>query len=328
MKRAPLCLGSVLALLLVACQTADPPEPETNIRLSLNDSLARYETILVQVLDRNDTNRVLATLWNKALPNPATDLPVLPLKEVGGAQSFIVKINGYKARNQLALQTMIFYEPGGKTVRHDAVPPLIPLAYLETLSPSTGSMTPVFHRDSLKYNVTLPTGVTSLTFTVKAPVASAVILVAGAQVASGSASKIIQIGSKPDTVPIAITDSSTGTPVTRIYSVTVIPTLPPGVRLASLVPSAGKLSVDFTPENQVYALYLPVGTDTVTFRVSPVDTRTMTVTVDNVAAIPGASSQVFTVPAGTTKAVGIDVVRAGVDSYYQVTIDHTQTSDH
>lgn len=328
MNRLAALFVSVLALLLGACQTTDPPEPETNLRLSLNDSLARYEKIIVQLLDRNDSNRVLITIWNAPLRQPANEIPAIPLKTVG-SDAFIVKITGYKAMGQLALQTMIFYEPNNKTVRHDYdLPPLKPLAYLEALTPSVGTMTPAFHRDSLKYSVTLPANVTELTFGVKAPLPGVSILVDGAPVASGSASKIMQIGTRPDTMLVAVTDTSTGVSTTRIYTVTVIPTLPAGVRLASLVPSVGKLSKEFVPEQQVYAIYLPVDKDTITFRVSPADARTMTVTIDGQAALPGVSSQLFTVAVGMTKTIGIIVKRGNDDSYYQVTIDHTQTSDH
>ena len=326
MNRLSALAISILALLLTACQTADPPEPETNLRLSLNDSLSRYEKIIVQLLDRNDSTKVLLTVWNAPLLQPANQIPVIPLKTVG-SDAFIVKITGYKAMGQLALQTMIFYEPNNKTVRHDYdLPPLKPLAYLKSLTPSIGTMSPEFHRDSLTYRVTLPQNVNQLSFGVKGSFPGVKILVDSTPVASGSSSKILQIGSRP--VLVVVTDSSSGAPVTRTYTVTVIPTLPPGVRLASLVPSVGKLSKEFTPEQQVYAIYLPVEKDTISFRVSPADTRTMTVTIDNQAAFPGVSSQIFTVPVGITKTIGIIVKRGNDDSYYQVTIDHTQTSDH
>lgn len=321
-----LALAAACLLALAACQTADPPDPEIILRVRLHDSLKQYDRVVVQLIDRNDTNHVLTTLWNGALPNPASDIQGFSMKGQP-SKSFIVKVEAYKALGQLALKTLIYYEPGLKTVRHDSVAPLRPLNWLETLAPSPGELKPKFHRDSLRYTVTLPPNVNALAFTVAGAIPGVSILVDGAAVASGTASKIHQIGSKGDTIPITVTDTSTGKASTRIYSVNVVPTLPPGLNLASLAPSVGALNREFDPAQTIYVVYMPQDVDTISFRAKPADTRTMTMIIDHEAVFWPAPSKVITVPKGATYTVGIEVNRGSEMAYYQVTLDHTQT-DH
>ena len=96
-----LAISLVLSPVLSGCQT-ESPEAETVLWLKLNDSLSRYESVLVQIVDRNDTDKVLATLWNKPLPAPRTDIQPFRLKTLAD-EDFIVEIMGYQAQ-QLALQ--------------------------------------------------------------------------------------------------------------------------------------------------------------------------------------------------------------------------------
>jgi hypothetical protein len=46
----PMALCALLAL--ASCQTEDPPETQTLLRVKLNDSLSRYERVLVEVYAR------------------------------------------------------------------------------------------------------------------------------------------------------------------------------------------------------------------------------------------------------------------------------------
>lgn len=327
MRRLAYALAATGLVLLAACTTEETPEAETILRVRLHDSLARYEKVWVQVLNRNDTNTVLATLWKgEALPAPGTAIPGFSLNEIP-SKSFIVRITAYKA-GQLALKTMIFYETGNKTVRHDEVPPLKPLNWLDALSPSVGTMVPDFHKDSLKYTITLPVNVNSLSFSVTGSVPGVSILVDGAAVASGTSSKIHQIGAKGDTLPISVTDTSTGISATRIYTMTVVSTNPPGMELVSLVPSVGAFNSIFNPKNPLYVLYMPAGVDTISFRAKPADTKTMTMVIDGEAVFWPSPSKVITVPKGANHTVNIDLYRGSEQGYYQITLDHTQTADH
>ncbi len=314
---------SVLAIALgvwfSGCQTTDPPPAETVLWVKLNDSLSTFEKVVVQVVDRNDSNAVITTLWNNPLPFPGKDIPGYPLKSLAN-KSFIVKVTGYKAGGQLALYTQITYEGGKKSVYHKDVPPLVAHDWLTKLTPSTGTMSPAFNKDSLTYTLNIPKDA-SVSFSLTAFSGTAAIAFEGDPVPAGQATKPIIITAVSDTLKAMVTDNSTGTPVTRTYRIIIIPTLPPGLYLATLVPSAGTLTPAFRPETQVYSLVLPLGIDTVAFTVSPADPRTMTMTVAGKGIFPGQKSQTFKIDPGSSFPIPIEVNRSGELSYYQVTVE-------
>jgi hypothetical protein len=309
-----------LAFFLVSCQTTDPPPAEQVLRLKLNDSLKNYERVVVQVLDRQDTNRVLVTLWDDALPSPATQ--VKPYSLLGQTNpSFIVKVTGYKAKGQLALETMIFYDGGKKTVLHQWVPPLQTLDRLKQLTPSSGTMSPPFNKDSLNYLVTIPEGIASITFGLIAEDDEAVIRFAGDTVRSGTASKPRAVGTVLDTVTVLVTSSATGTASTKMYTLILRPTKPAELFVASMTPSVGILTPAFSPEITVYSLRLPTDIDTVSFRLYPADPKTMQMTFQGTAIFPGEKSFLFTLQPGGSDVATFEVVRGAGRKYYQVTID-------
>jgi hypothetical protein len=322
---AVLALCALLAL--VSCQLEDPPEAQTLVKVRLNASMARYDLVVVELYARSDSNQVLATLWNDRLQSPSSQIPAYDVKGMG--DEFIVKVTGYLPGKRLALQTRIFYSPvDGTIVVHDSVPPPVPQNWLESLRPSVGTLSPPFFKDSLLYLVKLPQDVDSIYFTPRAPNPFVIVQADGQDIPDGKPSKTYKIGSSPDTARFLVSDSSTGAWSTREYKVAMIPTPPLGLLLAKLVPSTGRLGTEFTPENTVYNLYMPPDVDTVSFLVSPLDPKTMSMTVDNEAVFADRQSQVITVARGAIYKVVIYVTKAGKKAYYQVTLDHTQTSSH
>lgn len=306
-------------LALGGCQTEAIPEAESVLWVKLNDSLSRYETVLVQIVDRNDSNSVLATLWNKPLPSPGTDIQPFRLKTLPD-DDFIVKILGYMPAGQLALYTQIIYDGGQKSVLHKQV--LSPSAkdWLTKLTPSEGALSPPFNKDTTTYTLSVAKD-RIVTFSLAAEISSAVIAFNGETVPAGSPTKPITISANKDTLAINVTDISTGTASTRTYTVIVAPILPPGLYLGSLVPSAGVLSPEFAPTERAYSLMLPTGVDTVAFVLSPSDPRTMTMTVAGRAILPGQRSQTFKIEPNTSLSVPIEVYRGSELSYYQVFVE-------
>jgi len=326
---ALLSLGSLVAILALAgCQTTDTPEAKTFLVVQLDDSLKQYDRVLVEVYDRADTSRLLQQLWNKPLSSPKTDIPEWDMKSFG-TELFIIKVTGFRA-DQVALRTRIFYEPppGHPTVTHDSVEPLKPRNWLTSLVPSEGNLSPDFQPDSLKYQIKMPAGKSSLTFTLTGAYAGVILQVNGESVAPGVATKVIQIGISPDTVLIRATDLGTGTATTRYYQVIVYPTLPPDVYLADLVPSTGHLNTQFTSQNTLYSLYMPADEDTVSFLPTAIDPATMIVTIDGSSLLAGQHSKVITVAKGATRDIPIYVTRGSTSAFYQITLDHTVRSSH
>jgi hypothetical protein len=313
-----LSLAAASLLLFAGCQTEEPPEAETVLWVRLNDSLSRYERVLVQIVDRNDQATVLGTLWNAVLPAPGSNIPGFPLKNLA-TQDFIVIVTAYKAGDQLALSTQITYEGGKKSVLHKEVPPLVPLDWLTKFTTSVGALSPAFDKDSLNYVLSADLG-TLVTFTLTPMSASAKLAYDSGSITAGLATKPIQVQSNPDTLSFTVTDSSTGTPSKRTYTVVLRPTLPPGPRLGSIVPTAGALKPDFKPTTTVYSLVLPPGVDSVAFVVTTQDNR-MTMTVSGKALFSGKQSQFFHVEPTSSLTVPIEVWLGTVSGYYQVTVE-------
>jgi hypothetical protein len=315
-------------LALAACQTEDPAEAQTLLRIKLNDSLSRYERVLVEVYARADSNKVVDTLWNDKLPSPKDQIRAYDVKKLQGSE-FFVQVTGFAAGSRLALQTRIYYSPvNGTFVRHDAVPPLVPQNWLTSLKPSVGTLSPDFLKDSLFYLVKLPQDIDTIFFSPVVPNPSVIVQANGQIVPYGKPTKTYKIGGSPDTVRFSITDTSTGVNATREYQIAMIPTPPLGLLLASLVPSAGRLGTEFTPENTIYNLYMPSNIDTVSFVASPLDPQKMTMTIDNVNVGPGQKSPIITVARGTIYTLEIYVMQPGKKGYYVIKLDHTQTSSH
>lgn len=313
-------------LALAGCGIADPPAQQVLLRVQLNDSLARYPRVLVEVYSRADTAKKLLQLWDAPLASPKTQIPAYDVSGFG-TSSFIVKVTAYAASGLVALRTRIFYSPeDGRIVRHDSLPPLIPQNWLNSLKPSVGALVPPFHPDSLTYLVKLPRDTSFVSFALTAPQGTT-IQAKGETLKTGT-TKVYQVGSAPDTLSISVTDLSTGSASSRQYRIALIPTPPLGLYLASLVPSTGRLGTEFTSENTLYNLYMPPTEDTVSFSAMPLDPKTMTMTIDGLAVFPGQQSQVITVAKGSIKTVEIYVIRTGQKGYYQITLDHTQTSSH
>lgn len=313
-------LAAAMAFFLSGCQTVDPPPAETILRVHLNDSLSRYEKVRVQLLDRNDTNKVIAVLHDGVLKNPANEITGYALGILAG-KSFIVKVTAFLAQNRLALQTRIFYDAGTKTVRHDGVPPLQSLDWLVKLTPSAGVMSPVFHQDFLNYKVTIPEGITAITLAPQAHFSGAVVSLDGATIPFGASSQPIQIGADSDTVTVLVSDATTGKVSTRAYTLILIPTPPVGLSLATFVPTAGKISPAFEPATLSYRVSLPIGIDTVAFFVTPADPKTMTLTISGLAYFSGKKSQPFTLFSNRSLIVPIEVKRGSELVYYHITID-------
>jgi hypothetical protein len=306
---------ALLSLVFSGCQT-ETPEAETVLWLQLNDSLSRYESVLVQIIHSNDNDSVLATLWNKPLPAPASDIQPFRLKTLT-EDDFIINILGYVPVGQLALHTQITYIGGKQTVLHKEVPPIIGRDRLIKLTPSTGALSPDFNKDSATYTLSIDKDEV-VNFSLAPENPSAVMTFEGQAVASGSPTKAIAVTEKTDTLTITVFDPVSLPPAKRTYTIIVVPKPPPGLFLGSLVPSAGILSPEFSPTTQVYALSLPSGVDTVAFVVSPADPRTMTMTVAGKAVLPGQRSETFKIEASNSRRITFEVFRGSESAYYQV----------
>jgi hypothetical protein len=178
------------ALGLWACHL-EGPETREHLRWDLKDSLARYDSVQVVILDAADTAVVLETVFAGKLASNA-DLPEYSLEKANG-KDFTIRISGYDDgllvyRNDIARQGGVFTP---HPVPESALPGVWPL--LTGLSLSQGKLKPDFHRDSLAYAVEVESGDSSLSLTPFAQATVVHIAVKGDSVASGSASRPVRL---------------------------------------------------------------------------------------------------------------------------------------
>ncbi len=310
------------ALFFTGCQTTDSLPAETVLRLSLNDSLSKYDSVVVTIVDRQNPSLVLENVWSGHLTTP-TQLPGHTLTVAKG-KDFIVRVAGYAADNQLFLETHIYFVGGKQSVVHQPVPPYQPRYRLQSLTASSGKVSPTFNLETVQYQIAIPEGITSVTLNAHATFAGAQVVIDGIVEKRGTPSQPFTIGTSPDTINIAVTDASQGAPYTRAYKVILIPTLPPPLQLASLVPSAGTLTPAFNPSIKTYTLALPASMDTVSFKMHPVDPNTMTMIFTGFSIFPGEKSRLITVAPGKSEMAYVEVHRGSDLAFYQITVNRAQ----
>src|SRR5699024_4286751 len=135
-------------------------------------------------------------------------------------------------------------------------------AFLLSLTPATGTLTPAFDPDIYQYNLTVPFEVTTMTFTSEEPRVGA-YRVNRKNLGSGGSDTALE-----DTVTAA--DGETR----QVYTVTVHrsekeeegkPELSGDAYLLSLTPASGTLTPAFEPEIYQYNLTVPFEITTMTF---------------------------------------------------------------
>jgi Cadherin-like beta sandwich domain len=310
----PLALAKVL--LLSSCQTADPPPAESILRLRLADSLSRYETVIVTLIDPLDTNLVLETVWSGPMPKPS-QLSGYTLTTAKN-RDFIVKIKGYSGGNQLFLQTLIYYVGGKKSVTHANVPPYKPRNRLKDIKPSRGILTPRFQPDSTNYSVNIPFGVDTVSLSLPTNFDQAKVAIDNELVNAGSNSMPIALTIKPHVVNIQVTDSSQGVAYTFEYFVILYPTRSGSGNLASLVLSTGDLEPPFSPNFGTYSLYLKDTVKTISFTLQPSEPENMSMTMIGKAVFPGNPNQVLV--KDLPEVVLLEVRKSDLVNQYRISI--------
>ena len=217
-------LGWSALSLLQSCQSAEPLPQETVLRLQLNDTLSRYDSVVITLVDHLDMTHVLEKVWAGPISTPS-QIEGHTLTVAQG-KDFIVRIAGYASHNQLRLETLIYYEGEKKTVVHRVPPPYQPLNQLTSLIPSVGKLTPAFKSDMLLYRDTLPLGTKTVKLQLAPLFSKAQVTVKGIPVAAGAASQDITVGNTVDTVVVLVTDATQGIAYTKQYQILLIPTLP------------------------------------------------------------------------------------------------------
>jgi hypothetical protein len=158
-RRRPALLRRMLWIATVLClcvQCRLAPEPETReenyVTVRLNDSLSRFDNVVVQLLADGDTGHVLGILWSGRLEEPEA-IPSYRLDE-GGTPDLAVRVRAWDASGRLALDETIAKQDGKSIVTVFPIPRPSPL--LASLDLSAGKLSPAFAAGSPGYTASVP----------------------------------------------------------------------------------------------------------------------------------------------------------------------------
>jgi hypothetical protein len=270
LARSGMALAAAAAALCLFAQCRLSPEPEgpaeSYVTVRLNDSLSRFDSVVVQILDGGDTAAIVGTMWSRRLDAPGA-IPSYRL-EPGGAQEVTVRVRAWDAEGRLVLDERIAKSDGKQTVISIPLPK--PSPRLASLAVSQGTLAPAFASGTHAYSLSVPASQTGLQVKASPEYAASRIFVGAAQTAAGEFSTPIglAVGSNRITLTVYAADT------TDQYVLTVLRAAPADTAKPVPVDTAKPVPVDTTK---------PVPADTA--KPVPVDT-TKPVPIDTAKPVP------------------------------------------
>jgi len=211
---AAICLG-------VQCRLAPEPDPrqENYLTVNLNDSLSRYDKVVVQILAAGDTAQVVGTLWSGRLEAPGA----IPAYRLGDdeARSLSVRVRAWDASGRLALDETIVKQDGKSIVT--AIPILRPSPRLATLALSAGTLSPAFAPGTSEYSASVPNSQSSIQVTASPEYAEAQIYEGIRPMAAGKPSDPVPLDTGANRITVMVLAGDTS----ARYLVTVQRAKPP-----------------------------------------------------------------------------------------------------
>jgi hypothetical protein len=215
--------AAVTALGLFAqCRLMSEPEGATEnyVTVRLNDSLSRFDSVVVQILAGGDTAALVGTLWSRRLDAPGA-IPSYRL-DSGETRAMTVRVRAWDAEGRLVLDERIAKVDGKQVVT--ALPIPKPSPRLASLSVSQGSLSPAFAPGTHEYSLSLPNPQSSLQVTAAPEYAYARLFVGAVQTPAGqlSAPVGLAVGSNRITLTVFAADT------TDQYILSILRAAPPG----------------------------------------------------------------------------------------------------
>lgn len=212
-RRRRRALGAVWAacatLLLAHCELSPEPSPrrEHYVTVRLDDSLSRFDSVVVQILSGTDTAAVVGTLWSGG---PLAQPGALPSYRLDGPApgDVSIRVRAWDADGRLALDENLAQADGKPVVTAVAIPK--PSPRLAALAISAGSLSPAFAPGKHAYSSSLPYSQGSIRVTASPEYAPARVYVGPRQTASGQPSDPVPLdpGSNRITVTVLAGDTS------------------------------------------------------------------------------------------------------------------------
>nr|WP_294942880.1 cadherin-like beta sandwich domain-containing protein [uncultured Mucilaginibacter sp.] len=162
------------------------------------------------------------------------------------------------------------------------------IATLDALTPSTGTLAPVFAANTTAYAIAVPNTITNIKLTPVTTDAAATIKVNNVAVVSGAASQPIALNAGSNLIPVTVMAEDGST--TKTYNVTVTRAVSSNADLSALTISAGVLSPSFVGTSTSYSASVPNTTNSITLTPTAAGTNA-TIKVNNIVVASGAASQ-------------------------------------
>lgn len=213
--------AALIAPLLVRCRLGPEPEIRSEDRVSvhLNDSLVRFDRVLVQLLAEGDTAQVVAVMWDDRLQAPS-DIPSYSL-DPSENRALSVRVRAWDADGRLALDEVLANEAGRPVVTARPIPQ--PSPRLASLSVFPGTLSPAFSPAAHAYSVSLPYEAAGIQVTAAPAYAPARLYVGSRQAGSGQASEPLPLDTGSNRIVINVIAADT----TDQYTLSVLRAGPP-----------------------------------------------------------------------------------------------------
>lgn len=263
----------LLGMFLASCST-DSDGGSREIDWNLGDSLKAYSIVVITIMDPADSTKVLATVFNGKLADPASLESYRIPDSIGGR--FTILIQGYNAQGLLAMESRIEVKDGKPAAPvktpSDKLPGnqvSDPSALLSALDVSDGTLVPAFRSDLEAYVLEVPFDIDSLTVNATAADSGATLALAGRALISGSPSAPFALSVGENVIPLAVKGRG-GSP-SKTYTLTVKRSAGNLARLASITVSSGELSPLFNPDSLSYSVTASAEVETVAVAAAAVD---------------------------------------------------------
>ncbi|WP_240416330.1 cadherin-like beta sandwich domain-containing protein [Paenibacillus periandrae] len=197
-------------------------------------------------------------------------------------------------------------------------------ADLNSLTLSSGILSPAFVSGTMEYASTVASGVSSITVTASVYDSNATMTVNGTPIISGQASGAISLNLGSNTITIAVT-AQNGT--TKTYSITVNRAAAPSSNtdLNSLTLSSGILSPAFVSGTTAYTSNVASGVSSITVTSSVYDSNA-TMTVNGTPVISGQASGAISLNTGSNTITIVVTAQNGTTKTYTINVLRLQSN--
>ncbi|WP_379970574.1 cadherin-like beta sandwich domain-containing protein [Ectobacillus sp. sgz5001026] len=194
-------------------------------------------------------------------------------------------------------------------------------ANLTDIGITSGTLSPAFDKDTTSYTASVGNDVSSVQVTPVVADSTATVTVNGDAVASGAASKPINLNVGTNTITVEVT-AQDGTK--KAYTLTIERATSSNAFLSSFTTTAGDIA--FNKDRTSYEV--TVGNDVTTTKVTPVVAdATASVTVNGVAVASGEASGAINLEVGTNTITTVVTAQDGTTKTYTITVERAASSN-